>query len=299
MPAVTSVITTFNRKHYLSAAIQSVLSQTFTDFELLILDNSSTDGTEQLVQSLNDPRIRYFRHPPIAIGRQRNLGVSEARAEWIAFLDDDDEWLPHKLEKQVAGFRAGDGGVGLVYGGFTRIDSDGKEFQVHRPVLRGGVLMDLLRQWDAFTGSASNPMLRLDIVRGLGGYKDSLMTSEDWELYVRLAEKHRVEFVPDILVRIRSHRGPRLGDRIEEALRVERIVLEEHGSVMGSRLRSFYLQKIGGKLVRIGHVKAGRSEIRQAIRVNPTNLPAYLQYALALCGRHVYRQAHGLYKRCF
>ncbi len=299
MPTVTSVVTTFNRERYLKAAIGSVLAQTFTDFELLILDNSSTDGTEQLVKSFGDIRIRYVRHARITIGQQRNLGVNEARGEFIAFLDDDDEWLSCKLEKQVTGFRAAAADVALVYGGFTRIDAYGNEFEVHQPVLRGRVMTDLLWHWDAFTGSASNPMIRLSMVRGLGGYKDSLATSEDWELYVRLAAHHEVEFVPDMVVKIRSHRGPRLGDRVEEALRVEQLVLDEHASVMDSRLRSFYLQKIGGKLVRTGRVKAGRAEIRRAIRLNPTNMRGYTQYILSLFGSSVYQRAHKVYRQFF
>jgi O-antigen biosynthesis protein len=299
VPAVTCVITTFNRERYLPAAIQSVLAQTATDFELLVLDNASTDGTERLVASFGDPRIRYLKHPPCTIGRQRNLGVRQARADFIAFLDDDDEWLPTKLERQLAAFRAADPDVALVYGGFVRVDADGLEFEVHPPVLRGHVLSDLLWHADAFTGSASNPMLRLSAVRALGGYKDALATSEDWELYVRLAERHRVESVPDVVVRIRSHRGPRLGDRVDEALRAEEIVLVEHQAAMDSRLRSFYLQTIGGKLTRLGHGGAGRIKIKEAIRLDPTNVRAYVQYALSLCGSRVYRQAHGLYRRRF
>jgi len=88
-----------------------------------------------------------------------------------------------------------------------------------------------------------------------------------------------------------------LGDRVEEALRVEKIVLDEHRDVMDSRLRSFYLQKIGGKLTRIGRVEAGRTEMRHAIRLNPWNVRAYAQYALSFCGSRIYRRAHNLYKQ--
>src|SRR5207249_548273 len=130
-----------------------------------------------------------------------------------------------------------------------------------------------------------------------GGYKDALATSEDWELYVRIARRHAVERIPEVVVKIRSHYGPRLGDRLEEALGVERIVLQEHGDMMDARLRSFYLQKIGGKLARIGRLDAARTEMRRAIRLNPANLRAYAQYALSFCGSRMYRRAHHLYKQ--
>ncbi|WP_447974988.1 glycosyltransferase family 2 protein [Nitrospira sp. Kam-Ns4a] len=298
-PVVSAIITTFNRKRFLGPAISSVLAQTFRDFELLILDNSSTDGTEELVSSFADSRIRYIRHPPLTIGQQRNLGVREARGEYIGFLDDDDEWLPAKLERQLEVFRTGPSDLALVYGGFVRIDSEGREFAVHRPVLRGRILLDLLRQRDAFTGSASNPLMRVSALRALGGYNDELCTSEDWELYLRLAERHSMDFTEENVVRIRSHRGPRLGDRVGEALKAEAIVFNRYQSTMDARLRSFYLQKMGGKQCRLGFLQEGRRAIIQAIRENPVNVVAYAQYAMSWLGPNIYQAMHRAYKRFF
>jgi glycosyltransferase involved in cell wall biosynthesis len=296
-PLVTAIITTFNRKRFLGSAINSVLAQTFPEFELVILDNFSTDGTEELVKSFEDPRIRYVRHPPITIGRQRNLGLREAHGEYIGFLDDDDEWMPTKLERQLEVFRTGPADLGIAYGGFVRIDSAGREFAVHRPVLKGRILLDLLWQRDAFTGSASNPLMKISVLRELGGYNDELCASEDWELYLRLAERYRIDFTPDSVARIRSHRGPRLGDKVGEALKVEELVLSRFGHVMPAKLRSYYLQKIGGKLCRIGLIEQGRAHIVNAIRTDPRNLLAYGQFALSFLGSSVYRQVHLLYKR--
>ncbi len=93
MPKVSAIVTTFNRSEKLKRAIVSVLNQTEQDFELVILDNSSTDDTSSVVRSFRDPRIRYFRHPPLNIARARNFGVKKARTAFIGFLDDDDEWL--------------------------------------------------------------------------------------------------------------------------------------------------------------------------------------------------------------
>jgi len=297
VPLVTVVITTFNRERYLPSAIRSVLNQTMPDFELLILDNSSSDGTEQVVKSFDDPRMRHIRHPPITIGAQRNLGLREARGEFVAFLDDDDEWLPAKLERQLGVFRNGPPDLALVYGGFVRIDSEGREFATHRPVLQGRILLDLLWHRDAFTGSASNPLMKVSFLRGLGGYNDELCTSEDWELYLRLAERYVIDFAPDSVVWIRSHRGPRLGDRVSDALKVEELVLERYSSVMSPQLRSYYLQKIGGKLCRIGYPQQARTRLREAIREYPLNLVAYGQLAVTIVGPDLYRQAHGLYKK--
>ena len=297
MPVVSAIITTFNRERFLGAAIESVLSQTYRDFELLVLDNSSSDGTAALVGRWRDPRIRYVRHAPLRIAAARNLGVREARGEFVAFLDDDDEWLPRKLERQVGVFRAAPAGVGLVYAGFTQIDERGVAFGTHRPALRGRVLTALLGQRDAFTGSASNPMMRATALQALGGFNEALTTSEDWELYLRLAERFEVEYVPEVLVYIRTHRESRLGDRIDDARNVEEIVLGRYGSRMSARLRSLYLRKIGGKLCRTGALREGRARIRQAISIDPLNPLAYAQYGLSFLGRRTYGRVHSVYRR--
>jgi glycosyltransferase involved in cell wall biosynthesis len=295
--AVSAIITTFNRERFLDAAIRSAVSQTFGDFELLVLDNSSSDGTAALVARFEDPRIRYVRHAPLTISAARNLGLRTARGEFVAFLDDDDEWLAAKLERQVAALRRAPAGVGLVYGGFTRIDERGVAVGTHRPSLRGHILAALLAQRDAFTGSASNPMMRADVVRALGGFNEALATSEDWELYLRLAERYEVEYVPDVLVRIRTHREARLGDRIDEARKVEELVLGRYGARMSAALRSLYLRKIGGKLCRTGALREGRACIRQAISIEPLNPLAYAQYGLSFLGRGTYGRLHGVYRR--
>jgi O-antigen biosynthesis protein len=295
--AVSAIITTFNRERFLDAAIRSVVSQTFGDFELLVLDNSSSDGTAALVGRQADPRIRYLRHAPLTVAAARNLGLRTARGEFVAFLDDDDEWLPEKLERQVGAFRRAPAGVGLVYGGFTRIDEEGVAAGTHRATLRGRILPALLAQRDAFTGSASNPMMRAEVLRALGGYNEALVTSEDWELYLRLAERYEVEFVPDVIVRIREHRGARLGDRVDEARKVEELVLGRYGPRMSAPLRSLYLRKIGGKLCRTGALREGRARIRQAISFTPLNPLAYAQYGLSFLGRRTYGRLHGIYRR--
>lgn len=296
MGRVSAIITTFNRAELLRRAIASALLQTLPEFELIVLDNSSTDHTRAVVASLDDPRVRYLTHSPLTIGQSRNLGLREARGEFVAFLDDDDEWLPGKLERQLARFEQGPAALGLVYGGFARIDAGGKEFGIHRPVLRGKVLTELLWQKDAFTGSASNPMMRMAAVRAIGGFDDSLSTSEDWELYLRLAERYDVDYVSEVVVRIRRHAGARLGDRIGAACRAEELVLRRYGPTMSPRLRSFYLRKIGGKLCRIGAGRDGRVRLLEAIRTDPLNPLGYVQYGLSFSGHAAYERLHRCYK---
>jgi glycosyltransferase involved in cell wall biosynthesis len=281
----------------LKSAIVSVLAQTYEDFELLILDNSSEDDTEAVVKSFNDARLRYIKHEPMSISPARNIGVKEAKGEYIAFLDDDDEWLPVKLEKELEIFTESSGQVALVYGGFIEIDSNGNELGRHSPILSGRVLEDLLSQRDDFTGSASNPMLKKKVVDELGGYDPAVVTGEDAELYLRLADKYEVAYTSDMVLKIRGHAGPRLGDRLEDAAKLDLKVMKCFEKVFekNRKLKSMYFQRIGGKFVRIGKASEGRKYLIQAVKADPFNSHAYLQYALSIIGLSLYQKCHDIY----
>lgn len=295
LPRVTAIITTFNRRAFLGNAIDSVLAQSLVDFELIILDNDSSDGTDALVSGYTDPRIRYRKHRAMGIAEQRNLGVGLARGEFIAFLDDDDVWLPCKLEAQYRKFLNSDGTVGLVYGGFLFYDDAGREWGAHLPQLIGKVIEGLLWASDPFCGSASNPMLRKSAILSLGGYDRKVAVGEDWELYLRLAERYCIEAVPEIVLRIRQHSGPRLGQKVDAALSTERHVYVRFGRGMSRALKSRYLQKIGGKYVRLGNKRRGRKFLLLAISVCRTNAYAYAQLLLSLFGGKTYHYFHRLY----
>lgn len=296
MPAVSAIITTFNRADYLKKAIESVIAQTFTDFELLILDNSSNDNTEEVVRSFNDDRIRYIKHAPMNISQARNLGVKEAKGQYVAFLDDDDEWLPTKIDQQVNKMAVSDKDTVLVYGGFVRIDSEGKEFYKCTPRLRGKVLKGLL--WlDEFTGSASNPLIKRAVIERLGGFDENIVTGEDWEFYLRLTEKYEVDFINEPVIKIRHHSGPRLANKLKEYAEFEKYIVERYKYIFETdrKLYSFYLQRIGGKFVRLGEIDTGRKYFIKAILSYPLNYIAIFQYLLSLMGNGLYLKFHQRY----
>ena len=100
-PLVSIIIPTFNRSEYLPRAIDSVLKQTFKDFELIVVDDGSTDKTSQLLDSFNDPRIKHEFQPNRGVSSARNRGIRNSNGIFLSFLDSDDEWMPSKLEKQL------------------------------------------------------------------------------------------------------------------------------------------------------------------------------------------------------
>ena len=126
MPTVSVIIPTYNHAHVLGRSIQSVLNQTFQDFELIIVDDGSTDDTESLVNRSSSNKIKYVRHQGNQ-GRSvtRNTGIQLAKGDYIAILDADDEWMPEKLEKQMKVIRTAPPEVGVVYTKFKQYDRFG------------------------------------------------------------------------------------------------------------------------------------------------------------------------------
>lgn len=295
---VSVIITTFNRSRLLGKAIESVLSQTYKDFELIVLDNSSSDDTKEVVRRFGDPRIVYVRHAPLGISQARNLGVEKARGEFVGFLDDDDEWLPEKLSLQVALLERSSPKIGLVYGGFLRIRPTGEIYDSFTPNLRGSVLVGYLCGRNPLTGSASNPLMRKDAIRAVGGYSNKIKTSEDWEFYLRLARQYDFDFTEKPVVKIRQHSGPRLGDRLKDAAETELIVLKEFADVFREHPScwSNYLQAVGGKYCRLGENKEGRYYLQRALAIYPLNSIAYVQYFFSFLGTRWYSAMHAFYK---
>jgi len=294
----SAIVTTFNRKEFARKAIASILAQTYKDFELIVLDNSSKDGTDAMVKEFNDPRIVYVKHPPISIAGARNLGVKTARGEFVGFLDDDDEWLPKKLELQIGTFDRSSDRVALVYGGFHRVTPEGKIYDTFVPRLRGDVFDGYFCGHDPLTGSASNPLIRKSAFEKSGLYDERIKSSEDWEMYLRLARDFEFEYVTEPVVNIRAHAGPRLGDRLEDAAQAELIACEKFKDYLAAHpvCKSYYLQTIGGKYCRVGKADVGRNYLREAIAASPRNMVARVQYMLSFLGAPVYRWFHRAYQ---
>ena len=119
MPLVSVIIPTYNRSNFLRMSISSVLKQSFRDFELIVVDDCSPDDTPQVINSINSHKVNYIRHNANkGESESRNTGIKIAESKYIAFLDDDDEWLSDKLSKQIEIIEQQNDDVGAVYGGF-------------------------------------------------------------------------------------------------------------------------------------------------------------------------------------
>ena len=145
-PVVSVIIPTYNRAHLIGRAIRSVLDQTYQDWELIVVDDASTDDIPGIVKGFTDGRVKYIRHDENkGAAAARNTGIQAARGAYIAFLDSDDEWLPEKLERQVQAFESSDAQVGVIYTGTIAVSQSGEALSDYKaPRFRGYIFRDLL-----------------------------------------------------------------------------------------------------------------------------------------------------------
>jgi len=200
MPKVSVIIATYNRASLLQRAIESVLSQTFQHFEIIIVDDGSTDTTAQVVETYRHPKIRYIRHSEnrgksVAL----NNGLESAKGEYIAFLDDDDLWLRHKLQLQVDILEKSDDDVGIVFSGRMSMDEDGGILEVIRPKrLKYHPRDFLLRNISIL---ASTVLAKKKYLSMVGGFDEAITNREDLDLWIRLSEHCRFKPISEPLVK--------------------------------------------------------------------------------------------------
>lgn len=194
-PLVSVIIPTFNRAHVLPRAINSVLTQSFEDYELLVVDDGSTDGTAELMASYmhGHPCVRYLVQPANeGVSAARNRGLKESRGRLIAFLDSDDEWLPDKLTAQVSFFDKAPRDVGLLYGGVRTV---GASSWVFRPQARGWIHPLLLER--NVIHSTSNVMIRREVFEKIGGFHEQIPAIEDWDYWIRVAKDFAIDYIEE------------------------------------------------------------------------------------------------------
>jgi len=222
---VSVVIPTRDRPDLLALTLQTVLRQEGVQAEILVVDDGEEPGTAELVRQVGDSRVRLIRNSdPHGVGRARNMGIAASRGAWIAFLDDDDLWAPRKLAAQLA--MAETSGAGWVYAGDVTVNEDLEVVAGAPPPSPATVITDL-RHHNAVPAGASNVVVRRDLLDAVGTFDPELRTSEDWDLWLRLAARSAPACVRQPLVALRTHR--RMASRdVKQLLADVEIVARRH-----------------------------------------------------------------------
>jgi glycosyltransferase involved in cell wall biosynthesis len=271
-PLVSIVLTTYNRRAILPRAVDSVLRGGHADFELLVVDDASSDGTAEYVRQIGDPRVRYIRFEENGgVLRSRNRGFDEARGEYVAILDDDDELTPDALQAIVEGFTAPDNAdIGILW--FDCMDAESGE--ASGAMAAAGGVLDFE---DYLCGRIQGDFWLVFRRSALAGYRfDERLKAHESLLWLRMHQAHRARHLPRMLCRkYRRHGGPRLCDvdvrmgQLRETTMAMRQFVEE----FGAQLERMCPRTLGGKLaylglhqMAIGEFAAGRASIRRSLR---------------------------------
>lgn len=200
-PTVSVVLPAFNAEKFVGEAIESILAQDFTDFELIVIDDGSTDGTLEIMRSFDDERVRVVSNSEnLGVVKTCNIGIAESRGGYIARQDADDISLPTRLGKQVA-YLETHPEVALLGTARKTMLPDGK-VKAHKLRLRNPTFEDLLERNCFVHGSV---MIRKAVVEAVGGYDELFRFAEDYEFWLRIAKQYATANLPEPLYVLRRH----------------------------------------------------------------------------------------------
>jgi glycosyltransferase involved in cell wall biosynthesis len=262
-PALSVLMGVHNGLPYLPEAVESILGQTFTDFEFIIIDDGSTDGSGAWLEerAKSEPRIRFFRQEKSGLAKTLNRGLGLARGEFIARMDSDDIALPHRLEIQSKTLRE-KSDLLLLGSEVDFIDENGRQFFIRGHACDHAEIRRRLLTGDG--GALTHPtvMFRAFAAKQIGGYDEWMTTSQDVDFFLRLSEIGKVANLPEVLLLWRHHAGSTTFNRSDTWA-----LMRKH--CVGKTIRRIGLDRYLEELfppMKLGYPEAGLERGRWAIR---------------------------------
>lgn len=306
MPRVSILLTCYNHLRHLQPAVESVLAQTYTDYEIVALDDGSKDGTrEWLKEREQEGKLRcVFNEKNLGTYATLNVGLQEAKGEFIAVLNDDDLWAPEKLAKQVAMLDANPK-IGLVHTGGWFIDGEGEKMADPKPLgfvypstPTGDVLALLIYHNRIITSSA---LVRRECFEKCGPFDPSFFGSGDWQMWLRVAQQYEIGYVPDPLCFYRvhsanaSHQKEKINEddaRIREWITTWQPRLEERikrePELYGAFAHNWAC--LGTERTWAGRPSEGRRAYKQAIKMAPRRFKTYARWLATFLPKNTFRK---------
>lgn len=289
---VSVIIPTHNRAQLIERALHSVLSQTYSHLEVIVIDDASMDDTQHRVETLQqvDQRIRYIRHD-INRGAQaaRNTGIQAAQGKYIAFLDSDNEWLPQKLYLQMVIFSQKADSFGVIYCGFRKVSGNGETLSEHIPKHRGYIYLLALGDWVADT---STLVVRKDILEKIHGFNEGIRVYQEWDLCIRLSRVCKFDFVPECLTLYHQDALTYISkDSLVNAfgfLDLVKTYQEEMLRECGASAMSKHYMNAGRLFILANRLDLARYNFLKSFRFSPLNVKAMLYFGITLLGKKGY-----------
>lgn len=288
MPEVSVVIPTYNRAFVVGDAIRSALEQTFRDIEVIVVDDGSTDNTEEVVKSFGDKRIRYIKLNANRGGAAaRNAGIKVAKGKYVAFLDSDDLWLPEKIERQLEVFRTGSPRVGVVYCD-SRIET-ATGIHLHAYRVRGN-LQSFFAETVPVGPRTSTIMVRSSLIREIRGFDEQFPALQEYEMQLRLSHACEYDF-SDYLGAVVRLGDDSIGTDCHAQLRALELLMKKHRQLFedskgGLRCLCYGIAKLH---FRAGRTRTGVAYMRNAIRMASFDAKACLHLLCGMFGADFYK----------
>jgi len=257
MSRVSVIIPAHNAELFIRESVDSALAQTHRDVEVIVVNDNSTDDTPRILREYGN-RIRLLHQRNGSAAASRNAGAKIATGDWLALLDADDLWEPTKLERQLAITTST-----CSYTNRTNIGSRGDVPELQSDVTTmhdGDVFMPLLLEGNFMTNSSV--MVRRHIFERLGGFTTTLKNAEDWDLWLRIAEHHRVSYCPEPLIKYRFHAGGKSRNHKAMAVARRAVVARALSTGRGQALSWRTRRKIWGETARTNGWDAGQAGAR-------------------------------------
>lgn len=294
-PTVSVILPTYNRADILGDAVRSVLAQTYEDFELLIVDDASTDNTDDIVAEFGDSRIQYLKHDiNRGASAARNTGIEAARGSYIAFQDSDDEWFSEKLAKQMSVFDRSSSEVGVVYTGIWRTVNGEKRYLPYPAIdPKEGDIQDSIQRQNFIPVQVA--VVRRECFERVGTFDEETPPIDDWDLWLRISQQFEFRLVDEPLVSATVREDSISRNRAEIVASRERIVNKYREDFSRSPLANQYFY-IGHGAMKLNKVRKGRMYLTKAVLTWPH--PLYvLTLLLSVIGHRAYTTAFSMWKK--
>lgn len=274
MPKVSVIIPTYNRDKFISDTIDSVLNQTFKDFEVIVIDDGSTDNTKSVLKKYGT-RIRVLEQTNLERAVARNNGVKNSSGKYIAFLDSDDLWMKNKLEKQVEILEQNKDII-LTYCSCLRVDEEGKKIKIAKRQLQGfsGNVKEHLLLRNCIV--SPTPVLRREYFNKTEGFKSQYIPYEDWEFWIRFSLLGQFYFINEPLACYRIHSEQSV--QLVKAEKIEHVTLSllNNSFKLNGESSELKNKSLGLANLRLcywyllaGQYNMAKEKIQEAIMLNP------------------------------
>ncbi len=293
---ISVIIPTYNRPLLIGNSLKSVLEQTVSDLEIIVVDGSNNEDTKKIIFSICDQRIKYLKINNISAAHSRNIGIDSAKGEFVAFNDDDDIWCKNKIAKQLASFRGKTSGK-IVYSTFVKASGKYPRKTPDQTVLRrnGNIYNELLYKNFIGLPTVMLPLYYCQEVK----FDENLQCLEDWDWVIRLAKLYSFEFIEESLVTVND--TPKSVNKSNYSVKATayKIIYDKYCNdiQVAPQRNAKHLLSIGSNLCLSGDLVTGRKYLLESLRADMNTPSVFVSYLLTFLGRTIYILCFKLFEK--